>query len=199
MHREIDGIREQRFSISLVNRPLPPTSANGRPGSVAAGADHRDVDLLGRRPCAAASACRTMRACVSASGLPRVPSRRLRRRIAPQDPTMIAVSTCLYSESKPHATRRCRVVERSGDGPGKILSNVVLSQIAEHAAFAACAGNRGAGACRRHRPHHHQGAGTPPDGPRDRRGGGCGRTGPDRRRNRRPHHAKAMRSATTSR
>src|SRR5947209_19697095 len=27
------------------------------------------------------------------------------------------------------------VVERSGDGPGKILSNVVLSQIAEHAAF----------------------------------------------------------------
>src|SRR6185369_16025971 len=27
------------------------------------------------------------------------------------------------------------VVERSGDGPGRILSNVVLSQIAEHAAF----------------------------------------------------------------
>src|SRR5882724_124447 len=27
------------------------------------------------------------------------------------------------------------VVERGGDGPGKILSNVVLSQIAEHAAF----------------------------------------------------------------
>src|SRR5258707_1863478 len=27
------------------------------------------------------------------------------------------------------------VVERTGDGPGKILSNIVLSQIAEHAAF----------------------------------------------------------------
>ena len=27
------------------------------------------------------------------------------------------------------------VVERDGDGPGKILSNIVLSQIAEHAAF----------------------------------------------------------------
>ena len=27
------------------------------------------------------------------------------------------------------------VVERTGDGPGKILSNVVLSQINEHAAF----------------------------------------------------------------
>ena len=27
------------------------------------------------------------------------------------------------------------VVERAGDGPGKILSNIVLSQISEHAAF----------------------------------------------------------------
>ena len=27
------------------------------------------------------------------------------------------------------------VVERDGDGPGKILSNVVLSQVNEHAAF----------------------------------------------------------------
>ncbi len=27
------------------------------------------------------------------------------------------------------------VVERAGDGPGKILSNVVLSQVSEHAAF----------------------------------------------------------------
>src|SRR3954452_13143190 len=27
------------------------------------------------------------------------------------------------------------VVERSGEGPGKILSNVVLSQVGEHAAF----------------------------------------------------------------
>src|SRR2546430_17222707 len=27
------------------------------------------------------------------------------------------------------------VVERTGDGPGKILSNIVLSQITEHAAF----------------------------------------------------------------
>src|ERR1041385_4155570 len=27
------------------------------------------------------------------------------------------------------------VVERAGEGPGKILSNVVLSQVSEHAAF----------------------------------------------------------------
>ena len=27
------------------------------------------------------------------------------------------------------------VVERSGEGPGKILSNIVLSQISEHAPF----------------------------------------------------------------
>ena len=27
------------------------------------------------------------------------------------------------------------VVERTGEGPGNILSNIVLSQVAEHAAF----------------------------------------------------------------
>src|SRR5712671_150677 len=90
----------------------------------------------GSKPCAAASACRTMRACVSASGLPRVPSRRM----GPED--------CV---TRPHNASRwymlvlgiettcdetaAAVVERGGDGPGKILSNVVLSQIAEHAAF----------------------------------------------------------------
>ena len=42
----------------------------------------------------------------------------------------------LYSESRPHATRPPpRWSSATGDGPGKILSNVVLSQINEHAAF----------------------------------------------------------------
>ena len=66
-------------SISLVNRPLPPTSASGRSWMrVAGGADDVDLDrVLRRRRSAAASRARTMRACTSASGLPRVPMRRM--------------------------------------------------------------------------------------------------------------------------
>ena len=42
----------------------------------------------------------------------------------------------MYSESRPHATRPPpRWSSARGDGLGKILSNIVLSQITEHAAF----------------------------------------------------------------
>ena len=64
-------------SISLVNRPLPPTSASGRSGSCRRWCgSSRSRCARAPAPCAAASRACTCRAWTSASGLPRVPMRR---------------------------------------------------------------------------------------------------------------------------
>ena len=64
-------------SISLVNRPLPPTSASGR--SWMASPEVRIMTssiAASSTPSAPASRARTVRACTSASGLPREPIRK---------------------------------------------------------------------------------------------------------------------------
>src|SRR5262245_14410101 len=86
-----------------------------------------------------------MRACANASGLPRVPSRRIAD--GPEDcdtgprggtpwPSPINASpmVVLGIETTCDETAAA-VVERHDDKPGRILSNVVLSQVSEHAAF----------------------------------------------------------------
>src|SRR4029078_7513504 len=128
-------------SISLVNNPLPPTSASGRSWMrsplvrITSSAIRR-----GRRPSALASVSRPMRAWVSASGLPRVPSRRM----MPVDCATVPRKAGRYGNKDPMLVLGIEttcdetvatVVEREGDGPGKILSNIVLSQISEHAPF----------------------------------------------------------------
>src|ERR1051326_8947883 len=96
----------------------------------------------GSRPCAAASACRTMRACASAGGLPRVPSRRMGAEDCVTGPHNASRCTMLVLGIETTCDETAAaVVERGGDGPGKILSNVVLSQIAEHAAFGGVLGD----------------------------------------------------------
>src|SRR3990167_4465814 len=79
-----------------------------------------------------------MRAWISASGLPRVPSRRMMPEdcatgprngsgcIQPRGPMLVLGIETTCDETA------AAVVERGGDGSGKILSNVVLSQVSEH-------------------------------------------------------------------
>ena len=89
-------------SISLVNRPLPPTSASGRSWMRSPLVRITSISIRsGSRPCAAASACRTMRACASASGLPRVPSRRM----MPED-CATGPRNCVEHGTRPHACTR---------------------------------------------------------------------------------------------
>ena len=88
------------------------------------------------------------------------------------------------------------VVERGDDGRGRILSNIVLSQVDR-----ACrlrrrgAGDRRARPCRGARPHHRQGDDRGRQelrrARRHRRGR---RPGPDRRRHRRPDHRQGDRA-----
>ena len=106
-------------------------------------------------------------------------------------------TSCLYSESKPHATRPPpRWSSATATGPGKILSNIVLSQISEHAAVRRRgAGDRRARPCRGAGPHHRQGDdGGRQDLRRDRRHCRRRRPGPDRRRDRRPDHRQGDRA-----
>ena len=131
-----------------------------------------------RQPCAAASAARTMRACASASGLPRVPMRSPDCVTGPHNATpgaTIPSSGALmgrYARVTDFRRRGPRpdgmlvlgiettcdetaaaVVRRDEDGRGEILSNIVLSQTAEHAAlWRRGAGDRRARACRGARP-----------------------------------------------
>src|SRR5580704_11628468 len=98
------------------------------------------------RPQAAARRLCTSRACTSANGEPRVPMRR----------TGVAVEDCAMSPSGARP-RGCwqpyniemvilgiettcdetaaALVERTEDAKGRILSNIVLSQVSEHAEF----------------------------------------------------------------
>src|SRR5215203_2908563 len=128
-------------SISLVNNPLPPTSASGRSWMRSPLVRITSSTIRsGSKPCALASASRTMRAWVSASGLPRVPSRRM----MPVDCATVPRKAGRYGNKDPMLVlgiettcdeTAAAVVEREGEGPGKILSNIVLSQISEHAPF----------------------------------------------------------------
>src|SRR6202040_2264576 len=92
----------------------------------------------GSSPHAAARRLRTSRACTSASGEPREPMRK----------TVVAADDCAMGFPLPYNTpmiilgiettcdeTAAAVIERSDDGRGRILSNVVLSQVAEHAAY----------------------------------------------------------------
>src|SRR6185312_8665575 len=149
-------------SISLVNRPLPPTSDNGRSWILSP-----EVRMItsstasSASPKATASRARTVRACTSASGLPRVPRRSrtvdcamepldvrapfrpplarkgeappLRREVAgavrDKEPMLVLGIETTCDETA------AAVVERTDEGAGRILSNIVLSQNDEHADF----------------------------------------------------------------
>ena len=83
MHREVDRAGRERL-LDLLGEQTLAAGIRQRPilDAVAAGADRPGCrSARASKPCAAASACRTMCACASASGLPRVPSRRM----APED------------------------------------------------------------------------------------------------------------------
>src|ERR1039458_9628789 len=136
-------------SISFVNRPLPPTSDSGRSwmtsplvrmivSSIASSSS----------PSAVAKRARTVRTCTSASGLPREPIRKgaVDCVIFPLD-ARAPCSAPFPEKGRPEGEMivlgiettcdetAAAVVERFEDGRGKILSNIVLSQVSEHAAF----------------------------------------------------------------
>ena len=148
-------------SISLVNRPLPPASDSGRSWMRSPLVEMTSMaKASSARSCAAISRARVSCACASASGLPRVPilntvvcmARSVitpvetrSNRGCPQPPIpgyarpaimerrdkMIRV---LGIETSCDETAASVVALREGERP-EILSNVVLSQIEEHAAF----------------------------------------------------------------
>ena len=95
----------------------------------------------GSKPCAAASACAhharlRQRERAAARAEPQDDAGGLRHGTSRLSWERGNKTPCLYSESRPHATRPPpRSSSATGDGPGKILSNIVLSQITEHAAF----------------------------------------------------------------
>ena len=132
--RLLDLLGEQALAAGLGQRPVLDAVAGGRITSISINAGVEPVRRgqrrahhmrLRQRERAAARAepqdCCT-EDCVTG---PRSGSRCLNQE-----------APCLYSESRRHATRP-RPPWSSGhdDGPGKILSNVVLSQVNEHAAF----------------------------------------------------------------
>src|SRR5882724_7965769 len=90
----------------------------------------------GSRPCTRQSISRTKFAWNSARGLPRVPSRRTISGDCATLPRPMILSPMLVLGIETTCDETAAaVVERTGDGLGKILSNIVLSQITEHAAF----------------------------------------------------------------
>ena len=170
MHREVDGAGEQRL-LDLLGEQALAAGLRQRPvlDRVAGGADDLELDPLGARAHARRRAVAHLRACASASGLPRVPMRSRKvaaPRIAPPDLAMLrrsggrrdrdhrdragfALAATSRSLARPDgepgwwcsASRRpaTRPRRRWSSGPrtgrGKILSNIVLSQVSEHAAF----------------------------------------------------------------
>src|SRR5882724_9303976 len=90
----------------------------------------------GSRPCTRQSISRTKFAWNSARGLPRVPSSRTISGDCATLPRPMILSPMLVLGIETTCDETAAaVVERTGDGLGKILSNIVLSQITEHAAF----------------------------------------------------------------
>ena len=142
MHGEVDGAGEQRLLDFLGEEPLA-AGLGQRPvlNDVAGGADDADLDPLGVEPAAAARRLCTSRACTSASGEPREPMRRMER-LAIAIGLRCSIAQDAYNtpmiilgiETTCDETAAA-VVERTEDGRGRILSNVVLSQISEHAEF----------------------------------------------------------------
>src|SRR3984885_8791313 len=87
----------------------------------------------GSRPQAAAILLCTSRAWTSASGEPREP---IRRRIFPaEDIAVYNTSMVILGLETTCDETAAAVVERTDDGHGRILSNIVLSQVSEHAEF----------------------------------------------------------------
>ena len=133
-------------SISLMNRPLPPASDSGRSWmsspvvliatiSMASGAASTGT--------AAARASRTRPVWTSASGLPRVPRRRRGaswRCSSVGSPASARRHACACWASRRAATRRRSPSSRRRPAMlrtpvGRILANVVYSQLAEHRRF----------------------------------------------------------------
>src|ERR1700722_7658206 len=87
----------------------------------------------GSRPQAAAIRLCTSRAWTSASGEPREP---IRRRVFPaEDIAVYNTSIVILGIETTCDETAAAVVERTDDGHGRILSNIVLSQVSEHAEF----------------------------------------------------------------
>src|SRR5262249_34230013 len=94
--------------ISLVNNPLPPASASGRSWILSPEVRMGTSSTAETgRPCAARSAPRTSSACLSASGLPRVPRRK----------TPDTAEDCTLRPR--NATRPCGRDHRDGGGDVK--------------------------------------------------------------------------------
>src|SRR3954452_21825784 len=151
------------MSSSLVNRPLPPASDSGRSwiASPVVLMTLSGSRSSGHRCAAARRACVSC-ACASASGLPRVPMTSVAR--SPKSNLMSLRTTlcrsgradyrgCIAAAESGGARERvcpamrvlgiettcdetaAAVVQLGGDSRGDILSNEILSQIAEHAAY----------------------------------------------------------------
>ena len=205
-------------SISLVNRPLPPTSASGR-SWMASPVVRMMLSSIASSdtPSAAASRARTVRACTSASGLPRVPMRKMVVAdcvILPHDARASCSPPFREKGGPAHRPRiekpmivlgiettcdetAAAVVERSETGPRQdpVQYRAVAGERACRLRRRG-AGDRRARPCRGARPHHRQGHGRRPAAPSTSIDGiaAAAGPGPDRRRHRRPDHRQGDRA-----
>ena len=146
MHREVDAALEQRL-LDLLGEQALAAGLGQRPvlDPVAGGADHLDLDprrieamRLRQRVAHHAGLRQRQRAAARADPQNGRSSLGLRHRTSQW---LTVCTSCELSamivlgiETTCDETAAA-VVERHDDGPGKILSNVVLSQVNEHAAF----------------------------------------------------------------
>ncbi len=141
MHRDIDGAGQQGLLDFLGEQPFAAASAKGLSWtglSCILSPVVRMTSILmasGATPHAWAIAFCAWRAWTSASGEPREPRRRIEVEV--EDCLIATYNTpmlILGIETTCDETAAA-VVSRSDDGRGRILSNIVLSQISEHAEF----------------------------------------------------------------